>query len=500
MPTKSIAIVGGGLAGLSAGIFARLCGLEAHVFEQHSLPGGVCTSWKRKDFLIDGCLHWLMGANPDSSMYRIYEQVGALDGMHLKVLHHFGRFTWLDEKGQSVRSMDITSNLDQMLKDWRNLSPQDAQVFDILGKGIRAFQDYRADWDATEEGAGWWARLKMLWTSRKQFSYFGSYRMPVEKFAEQIQDPFVRWQITNSFVPQMPVFFLFMVLGELTGGRLARIEESSLAFAQALAKRLESLGGKISYRADVDKILVENDRAVGLRLVDGTEHRADITVSAADGHSTIFKLLGGRYADAAIRKRYETHPLFEPIVIVSFGVNRSFPGEPSAHSIKQTCIVNTGDCPQDMFYYKIFNENPSFAPSGKTVVQAILRAKYDIWEKLSADRVAYDREKQRISEEVLGCLEPRYPGISTQVEMTDVASPMTYIRYTRNYHAAWEGWLMTPQAFMERIPKTLPGLSGFYMAGQWVQPGGGIPTVILSGRSVIRKICRAEGRIFPQFT
>ncbi|HNR80708.1 MAG TPA: NAD(P)/FAD-dependent oxidoreductase, partial [Mesotoga infera] len=56
---KKIAIIGAGIAGLSAGCYAQMDGFETEIFELHNNPGGLCTSWKRKDYTIDGCIHHL---------------------------------------------------------------------------------------------------------------------------------------------------------------------------------------------------------------------------------------------------------------------------------------------------------------------------------------------------------------------------------------------------------------------------------------------------------
>ena len=45
---KSIIIIGAGFAGLAAGIYARMNGYNTQIFEMHDMPGGLCTSWKRK--------------------------------------------------------------------------------------------------------------------------------------------------------------------------------------------------------------------------------------------------------------------------------------------------------------------------------------------------------------------------------------------------------------------------------------------------------------------
>ena len=81
--------------------------------------------------------------------------------------------------------------------------------------------------------------------------------------------------------------------------------------------------------------------------------------------------------------------------------------------------------------------------------------------------------------------------------MVDVATPITYERYTGNWKGSMEGWLLTTEtiktAMGRGMDKTLPGLDNFYMAGQWVQPGGGVPTAAESGRSAIELICKRDG-------
>ncbi len=65
---RSVIIIGAGVAGLSAGRYAQMYGYQSHVFEMHTLPGGLCTSWQRKGYTIDGCIHWLVGSSPSSPL------------------------------------------------------------------------------------------------------------------------------------------------------------------------------------------------------------------------------------------------------------------------------------------------------------------------------------------------------------------------------------------------------------------------------------------------
>ncbi len=135
----------------------------------------------------------------------------------------------------------------------------------------------------------------------------------------------------NLFLPQVPVWFVAMVLALLASGEMGLLKGGSAGFVRPIERCFGEMGGQLTYNATVEKILVEDDRAVGVRLHDGSEHRAGAVISAADGRSTVFGMLDGRYADAAVRERFEKWALIQPTVMLSFGVNRSFGGEPHIH-------------------------------------------------------------------------------------------------------------------------------------------------------------------------
>jgi phytoene dehydrogenase-like protein len=326
--------------------------------------------------------------------------------------------------------------------------------------------------------------------------YFARYRISLEALGRRVRDPFVGWAMSNLFVPQAPVPFIFAVLAQLTMGELAVVEGGSLTFSQALARRYEELGGQITYRADVEEILVKDDRAVGVRLSDGTRHEAATVISAADGHSTIFKLLGGRYVNRRMRARYERWPLFAPLLLVSFGVTCEFPNVPPTNVVLLQRPLTIADRLEPRLVYRVFNYDPTLAPAGKTVVQAYIQTDYDWWESLRKDRTRYEAEKARIAADVLDRLAYHLPGIAASVEMTDVSTPHTFYRYTRNYRGAFEGWLVTPRTIRYTLQKTLPGLRDFYMVGQWTEPGGGIPVVIDAARRFVQALCSRNGKSF----
>ena len=80
---KKIVIIGGGIAGLSVGCYAQMNGYDAHIFEMHNLPGGLCTAWKRKGYTFDNSIHWLTGTSPKSAFHRIWQELGAIQGKEI---------------------------------------------------------------------------------------------------------------------------------------------------------------------------------------------------------------------------------------------------------------------------------------------------------------------------------------------------------------------------------------------------------------------------------
>jgi phytoene dehydrogenase-like protein len=78
MKNKKIAIVGGGISGLTAGIYALKAGFETEIYEKHSAVGGECTGWDREGYHIDNCIHWMVGTTGGTALNKIWRDVGAV--------------------------------------------------------------------------------------------------------------------------------------------------------------------------------------------------------------------------------------------------------------------------------------------------------------------------------------------------------------------------------------------------------------------------------------
>jgi phytoene dehydrogenase-like protein len=498
MQEKSIFIIGGGIAGLSAGCYGQMNGFRTRIFEMHKKkPGGLCTSWKRQGYTVDGCIHWLVGSGPNSKFYTIWQELGALEGKTIINQEEYGRW-----EGPDGKQLIVYTDLDRLEKHMKELAPEDATIIDEFIAAVRQCTRFEPPIEKAPEVAGFFYLAKIVVTHFSLLRMLRKWsRITLREYAARFKNPILREAFPMFFMPDFSVFFILMTFAWMHKKAAGYPVGGSLEFSRGIEKRYLSLGGEMNYKARVVKILTENNRAVGIKLEDGVEYRADYVISAADGHATIFEMLGGKFLDKTIKGYYERLLPFPALVYVAFGVNRSFDEiRPSVGgiTIRLQEPIKIGHQEHTHVCVRIFNFDPTLAPEGKTLVTVMLSTDFEYWKKLRENDERYKAEKERIADTLIIILDKRFPGFASQVEMRDVSSPTTFVRYTGNWKGSFEGWQVTPEtwSFGKLMKKSLPGLDNFYMAGHWVEPGGGLPPAARSGRNVVQIICKKEKKKF----
>jgi phytoene dehydrogenase-like protein len=496
MNEKHVLVIGAGFAGLCTGIYALQNGYRVKIVEMHTMPGGLATAWKRRGYTIDGCIHWLVGSSPASAaIHKYWNEVGLLDS--LTFYDHDTFIVFEDVNGRVLR---MYADPERLEAEMLALSPQDANVIREFCDGVR----FCASFDPPQ------GKIDSLESLRKQIGFFfkmvrkGAFvqkmmTTTMQDFAVRFTDPLIRSALTEMWFPDFSIFFVMVSLAWVYNKTAGYPIGGSLPMVHNLEKRFLSLGGNIQYGAKVKKILVENDQAVGVLLANGNEDRADIVISCADGHTTIFKMLGGQYIDDTIRGYYRNFKPFPAILLIGVGVNRSFAQEIKsvsglAYETREPFRIG----PQIYTHLPVhlYNFDPTLAPDGKSVLTILLSTDYTYWKKLGENEALYTAKKSEIAELIPGLLEQRWPGIGTQIEMIDVATPNTFERYTGNWQGSFEGWILNAENAFTRMKRTLPGLENFYMAGHWVMPGGGLPSGVMSAREAIQMVCKKDGKRF----
>jgi phytoene dehydrogenase-like protein len=498
---KSIIIIGAGIAGLSAGCYGQMNGYSTRIFEMDTKPGGVCTSWKRKGYTIDGCMHWLVGSGQASSFYRMWEELGIMKN-HTFIDHEL----YVSVEGSNGKSLVLYADLERLENHMKELAPEDSDFIEEFARGIKKLIGFDMPVNKAPELTNIFDKAKMLFMILPYLGFMRKWgKMTIHQFTERFKSPFMREVFLGPVgdITDFPILALMMPLAWLNQKTAGYPLGGSLEFSKTIEKRYLDLGGKTDYKSPVAKILVENDKAVGIKLSSGAEHRADIIISAADGHTTIFGMLEGKYIDDKIKGYYNNFSLFPPLLHVAYGVARTFqelPQSVSGFNLLLDKPITIAGKEHTRLPLHVYNFDPNLAPKGKTVVKFMINTEWEYWDELYKDTENYKAEKERLAKELLAILDKRYPGLSDQVEMTDVATPMTWVRYTGNWKGSYEGWREISLGFGRRMDKTLPGLDSFYMVGQWVEPGGGLPPAAQSGRNVIQVICKKDKKSFVTST
>ncbi|MCA9675595.1 MAG: NAD(P)/FAD-dependent oxidoreductase [Kofleriaceae bacterium] len=485
MDPRHLVIVGGGLAGMSAGCYALRSGFRVTIVEHNLALGGVCTAWQRGPYTVDGCIHWLTGG----PFQRVYEELEILPAVPLRTLTSW--MTYRDARDGLEVSID--ADLDATFARLRALAPEDADELARMRDAVAEVAAMELP-IAAPELTGLREGLRRLWHLRDAAGAVVHFRKSTGQWArERLRSPRLR-QLLVRLVPETaPALFLLMVLGYLERGWLSRPVGGTAVFRDALERTYRGLGGQVVLHGTVDEILVAGDRVRGVRLADGELIDADVVVSTSSAPETVLRLLGGRYEADAVRDRMATWKMFDPIVLASFGVEGRFADQPPLMVIDGVPPFDAGGRTVDTLYLRIGNDEPAFAPPGHTVVQAMLTTDYAWW---ATRGTGYGAAKDAMGAAVLDHLEPHLPGLRAAVRMTDLATPLTYWNMARSWRGAFEGWMPTGDSMFGHIDKRLHGLAGFYQCGQWVEPGGGVPTAVLSGRQAIELACADDGRTF----
>lgn len=317
--TKRIAIIGGGISGLSAGIYARINGFETVIYEMGTKAGGVCSSWERDGFYVNGSIHWLVGSAPGTDLYDIWHQLGVIED---NVFHNHSSFIeYRNIDGQDVHFFTNVLRLKQHLLE---LSPEDKEVIEEFTTAIEDVANNIFPLDKAFELLNPWDWTKAMASNLPFIMAMGKYsRISIKEFSKKFKSNVLRSAFEHFWAADMSMMFFLMQLGYAHKGTAGYPLGGSGRFIERLEKKYRSLGGTLHFGKKVTGIHIEDDKVTGLELNNSETIQCDYVVSAADGHTVLFELLGGRYVDKVTRTAYQTLKTFPSLVYFSAGVNRS---------------------------------------------------------------------------------------------------------------------------------------------------------------------------------
>ena len=486
-----VIIVGAGIAGLCAAVYARKCGYAVTVLEQHERPGGLATSWRRGAYTFEACLHWLLGSNPHDPMHALWREVFDIDRLQFVYPEE-----WMRVESEHGEQLSIYPDLERLEAELLRHAPQDEAQIRQFVHAVRSLSHC----PLPSLSSAWRARVR---TGLRLLPHIPLLQnlshVTSEAYGKRFDDPLLRGFFGEGENAQLAVVALVFALAWVSNRNAGYPIGGSQAVIGSIAQNLQHLGGVLRTGTSVERVLVEDDTTAGVQLDGGERIDADWVVSAADGYTTLYDLLDGRYVGQRMAHVYRTYKPFPSFLQVSLGVARDL-SQQCGYVMRLLEKPFTVD-PQtalNQIAFRLFNYDPTFAPAGKTAVTCTLPTRnVEYWSHLSErDPQEYEAEKQRVANGVIAIFNECIPGVREAIEVVDVATPATVVRCTRNWHGSMEGWLLTPQTGVRPLPLTLPGLRRFLMIGQWVMPGGGLPSGLITARRAVRRMCLQDGIAF----
>ncbi|MCL2244998.1 MAG: NAD(P)/FAD-dependent oxidoreductase [Treponema sp.] len=486
---KKVIIVGAGISGLSAGIYAQRNGFDVTICEQHNIAGGMCTGWKRNGYFFEGAIHWMTGTSEKTPIHQMYKDTDALnENVKIILREPFLSSEWEGQVFNVYRDIDKTAEhlislspedkkqILQFAKDVKTMSLFDKPLKDI--KGIKTESPKRPSLFT----------IKML---PAVFTVLRLFNMPARKYWNRFKHPGIKWLVDNSTGNVAAVNRIYM-LSVLNRGDGGYPEGGSPGMVDRMEKRFTSLGGRLLLKSKVKKINMEDGKVTGVTLENGVLS-ADIVIVTQDTMTASNQLFDPPLKEPWLRRLCrETKATVSTLVCV--GIRAELPLSPVPDWRLDEPIKYAGITETKLGFYN-YAGYEGYAPEGCSVLTSILMGDtYDFWKK-AKEEGCYEKEKQSLADQISRALCKKYPQLEGKIDIIDIATPLTYERYTSAYHGSWMTMLNIGDKF-KAFPGYCKNVKNLYFAGHRVMPPGGLPLALDSGRRAVQMACKQSGIVF----
>lgn len=483
-------IVGGGLGGLSCGAFLAKSGLKVLICEKNEKAGGCCSAHFSPNgrFRVEQSLEYLVFCGEGEWMDSALSDLGVRELVDFIPLRTFQRVIGPD--------YDLTLNFEQeqvKLELCRQF-PGDVRFLRGLLQQefwLREFSMAMIERDQSSPRRLLKGSLSFLASSLA----FARYRnMTVGQFLERVSNPslcsFLFSRVPRSGAAALAT--LFMLVPRKAWLPRGGAEVLVKAFEEALALH----GGSLVCNSAVSKIKVEKSRVRGVQLSNGSLLRSNIVVSACDAYLTYEKLVGSENLPPNFLTQFFRQVVAPSIFSVWLGLDVDLQkmGYTTGRLIfcpsNDVRALETFNPTQSLLNMNIYSlDDSSVAPLGCSSLMLGICMPYAIAREWRRKGEQYYRSrKKEVAAELIRSAEKIIPGLSAHILEQEVATPLTYERYTGNFQGSIHGWLQTPERLLSPWRARTP-LKGLYQAGHWACLSG-IPTVVQSGRRTASAILK----------
>ncbi len=493
---SKVIIIGGGVAGFTAGIYLRANGYETEIIEKNLVAGGACIGWERGGCYIDGCIHWMTGVKPNTGLNELWKDVGALDEetnifyqddlMHMKYGDKSVIF-WKDTK--------------KLEKELIAFAPKDEKEIKRFTKLIRRFQKVNPPVSKPVDLMNLFDLLKVAFTMAGDYYWVSkTSKLSCKDYAKRFKNKYLQDLISDFMAPHYNLMSMLYMLGHISADDGGIPEGGSLELMKRMERKYLGVGGVIRKASQVEKVVIENDKVVGVLLKNGNQLNADWVISTTPVEHCLNDLLGGKYKDRIFDDKLDNQRDY-PIYTFTTAVLRC-PKNVFNKNLWEKRIVDKPVI-MDREYSHISYRNYSYDTTVKgaddyCIIQATIHSDDEMyyWWKEQKNNGTYKQEKQRVGDELLSYAKEIYTDVADNIEVIDVVTPCTYERYLNSRHGSFQGLVHTKRGKSIMHNGRIKGLKNFILSGQYTIQSGGLPPAVMSGRFAAQRICHSDKKKF----
>ena len=490
-------VIGSGVGGLTAATQLAARGKRVLVLEKYIIPGGSAASYERDGYTLDVGSSMMFGFG-DEGTTNLLTRALAAAGRRIETVPDPVQIHYHLPGGLEVR---VHRDYDDFINELVSLFPHEE-------RGIRGF--YGECW--TVFNALNSLELKSLEEPRYLLGQF--LRDPLACFsllryvganAGDVARKHIRDEELLRFIDiecycwstvlaeSTPMINAGMVFCDRHFGGINYPVGGVGRIARELAAGLEDLGGEIAYGANVQSVIIEDDRAVGVRLANGREVRARTVISNATRWDTFEKLLPAENKPEPERlflQRYEKSPSF---LTMHLGIDAE--AVPQLDDKGFNChhiVVEDWDKMEEpsgtLFVSVPTTLDRSIAPPGRHIVHAFTPEWVSTYDGLSA--ADYRSRKEERANAVIARLETalRLPGLREAARFREVGTPRTHRRFLNRTDGSYGPIPSRPPLGMLGMPMNTTAIPGLYCTGDSTFPGQGVNAVAFSGMGAAHRI------------
>lgn len=471
---KKMIIIGAGITGLTAGIYALEKGYDTSIYEKNNWAGGCCTGWVRDGYYIDNCMHWLTGTNQHTKDFKLWKKIGALDETsNLYQGEYFYKSIY--ENNTVCLYADLEKTRNEMLK----ISYEDRKE---INKFINITKHI-----ANSMKIG--NTFKTLFSKAYGYAscYFNYHKMTLHDYARRYKHPLLRRLFTDYIPGEYSPLFLFCSYATFASGNGKVYQKGSAEFSQNVLKKYQELGGKIFYNSNVTKITINNDKFTEIEINNNEKISGDYLIYTGDPYYLYNNLIDKKYINDKLIDKFENK--FKYPTISSF--HTAYLVKKQDSPIVDTVIneIEPMTIGKKIINRLILRDYSYLYPNDEnTVVQVYITQDirdYDYWSNLyTNNHDEYNSMKNNLGLKLQDVITKLYPTLTDKIKLLDVWTPLTYNKYYNSYYGSYMGFVVNKHTSLLSITPKLKNIRNMLVTTYWQKITGGLPVALRSGMEI----------------